>query len=660
MTTAVAEAQVARLPDAYAAFAPVFERMSEPFMQVLRGLLEQLELFAGAFDPPRLAPQGDFEGLGGLTLRGDIGHIVQSELLLRTEAPLEFLRRLAESETLYHEKLYADPGKRPIYRLMISTGPGSLGHGRIVAVAAVFFMARVAAAAGADFHWGFLPRAEGAVWFDGLSVNGVKRLLRSGAHREANAEDIAEADALWTQLTPDAPTRHEVDYLDWVVGALPRGASVGAALEAVPNSLGFSLLAPERGQPRVAELRLRHLGRERRRALITFPHDLACLGALKSPFRPPPARVAPAAETTGQRPSKAGWAPQYLVNPNGDAKMVRMADGLLVLWIGPDQTVSKSQFIPLAKDVQLAGVRLYRDGLTLLVHFTRGGSEFLALGMYQFPPVGPPLQTFHRIARASTEHLFRKQSTYALPSLTHIGGVRFHSTSGQPFEIAFGGGADDATFRPLYKEPRILASNGINDVVRVEGTAGPRLRVLKSSGHTAREFAEGDFPPVPPRLLGMVYSHVSSSLAYSVSPNRWMIARPATSLSVDVSQHRELTLKPWETLLSGTVRTTDLSTRIWSDARYGGEGDIRNVRFIGAQTIVKTPVIKLGDDAMNVVAIDIGADGLAWSVTADDRGEPNALISYASRKSGSAKPARYDLAEHRAAATVLDMDKLLG
>ena len=168
-----------KLPAAYAPFLPVLEQLSEPMLRILQGQLAQFERMARILEAPDLADHGDFEGYGGLTQRGDLSQIIQSELLLRTEEPLEFLRRLAESETLYHEKRYADPGARPAYRVMISIGPGSLGHGRMVALAALFFLARIAHGRKAQLHWCFLPRPEGVVWFDALTPETVRRLLRA-------------------------------------------------------------------------------------------------------------------------------------------------------------------------------------------------------------------------------------------------------------------------------------------------------------------------------------------------------------------------------------------------------------------------------------------------------------------------------------------------
>ena len=78
------------LPKAYAPFAPVLELLPRPLAQVLRGQLAQFEPLARGLEQREFALQGDFEGLGGLTHHGAIDHILQSELLLRTEAPLDW------------------------------------------------------------------------------------------------------------------------------------------------------------------------------------------------------------------------------------------------------------------------------------------------------------------------------------------------------------------------------------------------------------------------------------------------------------------------------------------------------------------------------------------------------------------------------------------
>ena len=657
MSRKESEATATRLPDAYAMFTPVFERMSASLVTVLRGLLDQFEVLVDDFSPPRAAPLGEFEGLGGVALRGDIGRVVQSELLLRTEAPIEFLRRLAEGETLYHETLYVDPGLKPIYRAVISTGPGSLGHGRFVALAGLFFLARMAAARNADFHWCFLPRTDGAVWFDELTVNNVKRLLRSASYREASDEDVADAHDLWSRLAKAAPA-NAAHPIDWVVGARPRPAGREDALRTGAHGMIFSVAAPAPGQPRAVAVGVRHFGRERKRALVTLPDDRVCVGALKTPFRPPPSQVSAGAPPplATSRPA-SGWAPEYLMCGNSEMKLVRMADGLLLLRFDPAQDISQSVFIPLGANMRLAGVRLYREGFTIVTHQDAGGGERLTLGNYQLAKSGPPRRTMRQVATAPTAHLFKQQPAFALPSLCQIGGVRIHSTSGMPFQLAFGRG-EDMSFQPLYQGPRILGSNGVHEVVRIPTKTGARIEVLRPTGYALRSFDEGDEPLTPPALRGVVYNHGSSCLAYSLAPNRWRFFHEPVSIGAKTRDDQdELVLKPYEALLAGRSSGAVVGGRVWSDARYGGEGEIRSVRAVEGGTQVRGQVIRLGPDAANVLAISTGDDGTPWVVTGDRAGVPDALVRYGKNKSsGGYQPIRFDLGPQRENARILDLE----
>ena len=182
---------------------------------------------------------------------------------------------------------------------MISVGPGSPGHGRIVALAALIFMARVAQIRGAAFWWCFLPRTDGSVWFDELSVNTVKRLLKAASYREMTPDDAVEAAQLWEGLTAGPARRDAPELIDWMIGDLgrrprsPRNAAYWNP-DAPTNQLSFTVLAPCPGALRSARLQLRRRGGQATRADISFPDDRVCVSALKTPV-PPLRPAAPAA-----------------------------------------------------------------------------------------------------------------------------------------------------------------------------------------------------------------------------------------------------------------------------------------------------------------------------------------------------------------------------
>ncbi len=644
------------LPRAYAAFAPILERLSEPMLKLLLGRLEQFEqLEADALIPPELTPHGEFEGLGGLTQRGELQHIVQSELLLRTEAPLEFLRRLAEAETLYLDRQYADPGVRTVYRAMISTGPGLLGHGRVLALAALLYLARLAERRGGDFHWCFLPREDGAVWFDTVSLNTVKRLLRSGGYREMTDHDVRDADALWTQLAPPTAGRKSPEIIDWVIGARPRRPATEAgtifAVEAAANSLSFALTPPRAGQVRAAELRLRQAGRDRSQAIVDFPDDAVCVGALRNPFRPP--APSPPGSATSNLPAKTrepqGWAPRYF-SLIGDNRIIRTPEGLLVLRLGRKQEVLGRWFAPIPDHMRLVGVHARAGDMSLVVHSRRDGRERLIRTVFHFDVTpGRSVRGPLAVAEAPTEHLFKRQPPFAIPSLT-LGATRFHSPSGHPFTLTYES-ANSLRFKPLYDKPHIVCSTGTHEIFRHEKNGDVTLQVMRADG--SHHFNVPAGPTHEGAIREVVYSHSERTVAWSRSPNAWVVAHP--KLRASDSEPHAFILAPHERLLSARPQRDGAVVRVWSDARLGGSGSIRSLRLSDGEYPRVQNTLKLEEDGLSLVRVTLGDDGAIWGLTVDADGVPAELVNYRKRKdNGGAAAVRINIAEQVEAASQLD------
>jgi len=642
----------AALPAAYAIFLPVLEHLSAPLGQLVRGQLVQFERLIGGFDEADLHSQGDFEGLGSLTTHGDIAHIVQSELLLRTEAPLEFLRRLAESETLYHEKEYSDPGVKSLYRLTISVGPGLLGHGRVLALAALFFMARLAAARGAAFHWCYLPRADGAVWFDALSVNTIKRFLRAASYREATVDDVIAAQDLWEKLAPVAPGHAGPRHIDWVIGAvdrLPASLSTRAVSHA-GRALGFALLPPVADAPRAAEISVRRNGREARRAIIEFPAETLCLSAINSPFAP--TRASSGSPSTGVGPQLVGWEPLYLVVPHESVKLLRVRDGILILISGKRLEIGEAYFVRLAPGVRLAGIRLKTiRNLSVLLQSDRSGKERLIHTAVQLSAEMAPVGARNvRAADAITNHLFKGQHPYALPLLFDGIGATFYSTHGREFAFDFADHGREAGFRVAHDRPPILHANGVHRVVKAKTDDAVFYKILKTSNAVISQYRENDVPIDPDRLFGMVYSGSHSSLAYSVRPNVWTVAGHEVSPCFDT--------EPYETPLMAKMRDDAIVASIWSDARRGGNGTLCNVDIRGGEITARHTVARMEDMAA-IVDLQVTHNGI-WAVAADEAGDPAQLLCF-HRKNRNTAPqcTRFDLDEFIEKAVDIDPDGVM-
>ncbi|MET0374870.1 MAG: hypothetical protein ABW128_11515, partial [Rhizorhabdus sp.] len=557
-----------RLPPAYAPFAPILEALSVPLRKVLDGMLVELETMLAAFEVREFAQQGEFEGLGGLTTRGDMAHVLQSELLLRTEAPLEFLRRFAESEILYHAPQYADPGARSLYRVVISSGPGLLGHGRIVALASLFFLARVAHERGAEFHWCYLPREEGADWFDEVSIRTVKRLLRTASYREMTADDVAGADRRWSSIggANDAVADGEVRLLDWAIGALPslppiRDEAV-PLITSAPHSLGFALRAPIPDAPRAADFVVRRAGRERARRRLLLPDDATCHAALQNPFRPPASAPRKRTQPDASPVPEQGWEAQYLTT-FGPFVLIRTDWGLLIGKWGRQAQFEKCHYVPIETGVTLIGVRVTVDRLALVyrVEPTRPRSGAARLMLARIDWRGDHLSyLIERACDTPSLDLFAHRGRYAVPPLTvNEWDVEFYTASGQPWRLVEAPGGGCAPLIEVRDEPITLFAENQYRVIAEHFGDQQRLQVVKNRKVVADEFWLPGGTALPPQVLGWAYSPTDRSLAFSAAPNIWSI--PGTARS---DTPRMLKMAPNERVLAARLRDDILNVKIWS------------------------------------------------------------------------------------------------
>lgn len=639
------------LPRVYAPFLPVLEQLSPAMQKLLHGQLLQFERFARAIDRPRLAEQGDFEGLGGLATRGDMAQLVQSELLLRTEAPLEFLRRIAEHEALYLEKVFADPGATTAYRAVVSVGPGLLGHGRLIALAALFFLARVAMQRDARLQWCFLPRTEGAVWFDGISVNTIKRFLKAASYREMTFAELAESRSLWERLQPHELARPRDEISDWVIGAVAKRGPDNdpLAAEESADALLFDLQPPKPGEPRVARFEVRQHGKDRGRTDIVFPDDRVCLSALTDPFRRPKAGP-PLSAGAGRRPAQEGWEPRhFLALPH--ARLVRVRAGLLILIEETKGKTPKSWLLELPELCRIAGVSLDGRLLSIVVQTSADGGEALVYCQFHLSDGCFDLVT-RRSKPVISAHLFRNQAAYALPPLhSFCSGVELCTSSGQRFRLDMSEG-EEVGFQMLYDEPKTLYASGAYRVVRIDEQGVRRLRVLKGA-KLIDEYVQLE-EEYDGAYLGLVYAPEERGLAYCVAPGRWEVPRGSTLAHEGAeSQRLSLRLDPHELLLSATPAKRRVSARIWSDASYGGDGTVRLFGIEDGVRAARQATLNLGDDALAVVAVKF-AHGSYWALAMGSDGTPSELLSYRYRKRVSRHECtRFDLDRLSAEAAVI-------
>jgi hypothetical protein len=622
------------LSPAYAHFETVFERLSKNLRETLKGQLAQLEPLVRFVDESTLSSSGDMSGLGGLTRHGDLSNILQSELLLRTEAPIEFLRRIAETETLYHEKQYQDAGGKRVMRILISAGPGILGYGRIFSLAALFFLARLANSRQEELHWCYLPNAAGPIWFDEISVNTIKRFLKTASFREMTVDDAMAAREIWSRLYAPVKSEARSTTIDWVIGAYPQDSRASKSYAVVQSlrTIGYRLDPSENQKPRGAKLFLKRSGKAHRPVQFIFPEDKVCLSALNIPFAPikPEASIGQAIVAKPER--MENWAPNYISVPGSKTKFVRVPGGVLILF-HPTPTGFKGQyFLPIGQVSKIAGLRMRDQQLHMLLQTVSRTQEQLEYSIIDisFGAAKPNVQSIWK-RRASAAQLFRNQHRYALPVLAGDQLIAsFHATNGKPFSLSL-----SSELSPHLDASSVIYSNGQHRVVQVEAGNEKILRTIRANHSTGHEYALGNIAFNETPLLDMLYVSTHGQLAFSIMPNTWTLPGKCNLTHKGELRHISPTLQcefaNYERPLSLRCAEGDIYATIWSDASCGGDGSICNLKIRHDRILSRRKLFDVRQDIGNVFEI-IQADDGVWIVTGDERGVPKTLHHYSLTK----------------------------
>jgi hypothetical protein len=186
-----------------------------PFPAHLAGSLGTLLLrLAPLLGPLRrhAAPQAhEPAGIGDIVRRGSYDRLLISEWALADAAPEEFMRRAAGGELLFTgpEPANSEESLRSV--VLLDAGPAQLGEARLVHLAMLILLARRAAMAGAEFHWGVL-QAPGTL-HAGADQDAMRRLLDARTWAALDADGLLQWNAAlgdagadcWLVGDPDAP-----------------------------------------------------------------------------------------------------------------------------------------------------------------------------------------------------------------------------------------------------------------------------------------------------------------------------------------------------------------------------------------------------------------------------------------------------------------------
>lgn len=209
----------ARLPAGLSAWADPLSLLDPHLAVAIGPMVRQLDqLFSRRTTADH--PEGEMDGYGGLSRRGDPSRLVMSEWSLADEQPLEFVRRAVDAELLYLAPNLVQDRHRGRVVVLVDCGPDQLGAGRLVQLAALIVTSRRAASGGAGFCVGILGDEPGS-WLAG-DLSGMLRGWL-GARRadpplaadiDAWTSGVDRADECWLlvggELARQLPGRHRM------------------------------------------------------------------------------------------------------------------------------------------------------------------------------------------------------------------------------------------------------------------------------------------------------------------------------------------------------------------------------------------------------------------------------------------------------------------
>lgn len=335
------------LPRVYAPYAALFAQFDAPMMSVLGGVLRALApslTQVGTFENQN---DGEFTGYDGLENRGSLANLLESEWLLRELDADDFVRRIAEAEVLFRRRNFANAGKQSTLAVILDCGPWMLGRNRLIALAALFYLAIRAEQTNAQLHW-IVPGTADNTWQKTLDRESIQTFLGRVVQTELTPKRV---DFLLGKMSPEAKT----DV--WYVGA--------AQTDQITDHPAFCasfLLQSVYGARHDIEIDVKVRQRRLARLPVTFESDATCVAALRRPFQPAP-RDGKSADTKIKReplfttlPYQTGW----LLDRLNKAVLVRLREG--VLWqplLAAEQ--KDGAWLPVADDDLLLGLHVARN-----------------------------------------------------------------------------------------------------------------------------------------------------------------------------------------------------------------------------------------------------------------------------------------------------------
>ncbi|MGN6696184.1 MAG: hypothetical protein ACTHN0_18535 [Aquihabitans sp.] len=142
-------------------------------------------------DPAAPAEAGEVDGYDGLASRGPIDRMLTSEWLLASEEPDEFIRRVAVDELSYLRLARTSPRPPGRITVLVDAGPDEIGAPRLVQLAGLVVLARVAARHRVPLAIGVVGEPVGS-WREGELPDLFAGWLAARRSERADADEVAE------------------------------------------------------------------------------------------------------------------------------------------------------------------------------------------------------------------------------------------------------------------------------------------------------------------------------------------------------------------------------------------------------------------------------------------------------------------------------------
>jgi len=449
------------VPAALRPWQDVFATMAPEHLRILGQLVTDLRALID--EPQWTAPQprGEFDHYDGITNRGDMERLLASEWIWRDLDDQEFLRRFAERELLYHHVRQRTPTETACIAVILDSGPWMLGRPRLVALAALICIGRIALRDNLRLLWRSNSTAS-ASWNEGFGFDAIQRLLTEVSATSLSNEEVEHHLADLTKAATGAALMR-----CYVIG--PRH-SPAAAAQATRIAITEKPRLDGEGNPVFdAEVALETMLGHKRRIRLPLPPDKEAAALLRHPFLvPKPAKaVSPDSAVFDQN-----WALRHVAAfDSGNILLLDQPGGILV--IHHDQNF----FLPIRQHETLLGIHVDSDGLTTARLLRYLG--FSRLIVEQYARFKTTILLFELRLKNDAPLLQSRPAPHTIPLMGQPGRrSRFwiYAPDGRPYEISRDG------VRPCAMLNRLTIVKSMSGYIIVRNRAGSlSVRSLEAS-----------------------------------------------------------------------------------------------------------------------------------------------------------------------------------